>query len=145
MLGLGNAITLGFSIAYGPVLNVSNCVNGAPPYDTFANGTPTGFDAILSTTGTQLATTVDEIPFINVENYYVTFDLALNSGTAPSFNFYAAGGSTDRTVEGIQLAVAGANSFTFTANATDTVNLAFINFSTLTNYGITNLSIRQVL
>ncbi len=128
---------------FGPVLNVSNCVNG--DYTTFANGTPIGFDATSNGTSTHEAGTADEIAFVSGQKYIVTFDMVLNSGTAPVFNFRQSLGGSTITDEGAQLANAGANVFEFTVNWTGTGVLQFNNNSTATDFEITNLSVREVL
>ena len=127
---------------YGPALNVSNCVN--LDYDTFANGTPTGFDAERVGGATQSAGTADEIAVTSGRKYYVTFDMVLNSGDGPNYNFYASLLSGPNSDEGAQMSAAGANAFTFTAVDTETDVLAFINFA-VGDFEITNLLVRLVL
>lgn len=132
---------------YGSSLNVSNCENGAADndYDTFANETPTGFDAISDGSAIHVAGTADEIIMVTAKKYIVTFDVVLNSGTAPSYDLKVSLTGASRTDEGSQLATAGANSFTFTCSASVTCVLEFRNASTATNFEITNLSIREIL
>ena len=129
---------------FGPVMNVSNCVNN--DYTTFANGTPTGFDATSDGAATHEAGTSDEIPYVSGQKYRVVFDCALNGGlTAPKFNLREnlAGGNI--SVESFQNAASGANSFDFTCIATMTGVVVFLNLSTTANYEITNLSVRLIL
>jgi hypothetical protein len=128
---------------YGPVLNTSNCVND--DYTTFANATPTGFDATSDGTATHKAGTADQIPLVSGNTYLVIFDMVLNSGTGPSYDFRSdfAGGS--RTVEGAQIATNGSNSFTFTCDSSTTGILDFRNASASTDFEITNLSVREAL
>ena len=140
---LGSDLVTNGSFTLGADLNVSNCVNTSGfPYSTFANGTPTGFDAI-SNGGLQAAGTADEILIIEAQKYVVTFDLALTSGIAPEYNLFSNEVTTSRTIEGPQQSVVGANVFEFTANVEDTVALSFFNNSTIGNFQITNLSVKD--
>ena len=142
LAGGGSAIELEFTPQYGPVLNVSNCVNDS--YDTFANGTPTGFDAIYSTAGTQWAGSADEIVVVSGTQYRVEFDMVLNSGAAPDYNFVNTFGGAPVTSDAFQTATPGSNAFNFTCNSSNTSPLAFRNIAA-TNFEITNLSVREVL
>lgn len=128
-------------ISYGPVMNVSNCVNDT--YDTFANGTPTGFDAIWSTSGNQYAGTADELEVVDGEVYLVEFDMVLNSGTAP-FVTISTTFSSNIVDEGIIRATAGSNVFEWTINATTTALFYALN-QVAGDFEITNLSIRHKL
>ncbi len=131
------------NLQYGPVLNVNDCVN--QDYTTFGSATPTSFNATSDGSGNHQAGTADEIPIVDTRKYVVSFDLVLNSGTAPFYAILSGFGGTDRTVEGQQLSVNGGNAFEFTGNLTQTCLLEFKNDNTATNFEITNLSIRQVL
>ena len=127
---------------YGPGadLNVSNCAN----FDmtTFANATPTGFDATSNGSATHRAGTADEIAQVIGQKYEVSFDFVLNSGTAPSYDIQNALNTASRSDEGPQLAVVGKNKFKFTRNGSTTNGVvAFINSSTATDYEIKNLSV----
>ena len=128
---------------WGPALNVSNCEN--LDYTSFANGTPTGFDVTSNGAATHRAGTADEISVTSGLKYFVTFDMVLNSGTAPFYELRTALAGGGITVEGGQLAVVGANAFVFTANATTTGVLRFWNASTATDFEITNLLVREEL
>ena len=127
---------------YGPVLNVSNCVNDS--YDTFANGTPTGFDAIYSTSGTQAAGTADELVVVSGETYLVKFDLTLNSGAVLPWIAISTTYSSNIMVGGIFRCIAGANSWEITVNTTTTAVFYFSNTVAI-NFEITNLSVRHIL
>jgi len=122
--------------------NVSNCVNG--DYTTFANGTPTGFDATSNGVGTDEASTADEISYIKGRKYRITFDLVLNSGTAPQYILRQSTSSGNISEEGSTLAVSGSNSADMTATETTTGVVAFLNSSTTTDFEITNLKVRQI-
>ena len=130
-------------VMHGPVLNVSNCEN--LNYTTFANATPTGFDAISNGGDTHRCGTADEISITNAKVYEVTFDLVLNSGSLPEVLFAASLGGAVRSVGGAQGTSEGANYFELEATETDTAVLQFLNFSAVTDYEITNLSIREIL
>jgi len=145
---LGSDLVTNGSFTLGADLNVSNCENGSTTfaYGTFANATPSGFDAISDGSSVHIAGTADEIEFVSGQKYVVTFDCILNGGlTAPYFNFTKdLGVTTSRTVEGQQLAVNGSNVFEFTSTYTGTyVVMAFYNYSTTANYQITNLSVKN--
>ncbi len=127
---------------YGPVLNVSNCEN--TDYTTFANGTPTGFDAVSNGTATHEAGTADEISFTSGTQYYIEFDEVLNSGTAPFVNL-ASAPTTGISDEGAQVSANGSNVFTFTCNTTTTGMLVVLNTSDVSDFELTNLSVREIL
>jgi len=127
----------------GDNLNVSNCEN--VDYTTFANATPNGFDATSNGAATHKARTADEIALVSGQKYVVTFDLVLNSGTAPNCDISAHGGGASSSDEGDQTASAGANVFEFTCNQTTTGVLRFQNISTAADYSITNLSVKKYI
>ena len=139
---ISKAAIIALTESYGAVLNVSNCVNDS--YDTFANATPTGFDAIYSTAGTQWAGSADEIVVVSGTQYLVEFTLVLNSGAAPDYNLVNTFGGAPVTSDAFQTAAPGSNAFTFTCNSSNTSPLAFRNIAAA-NYEITNLSVREVL
>ncbi len=133
---------------YGEVLNVSDCVN--QDYDDgagggFANGTPTGFDAVSDGVGSDRAGTADEIIVVSGTKYRFEFDMVLNSGTAPFYDLTSTLTGGSLTSDGDQLATAGSNVFDFTCNSASTGTGRFRNVTTATDYEITNLSIRVIL
>jgi len=128
------------ALLYGSVLNVSDCENMG--YPTFANATPTGFDASDTGSGLDQAGTADEISIVNDTSYLVEFDEVLNGGVAPDVQLAA-------SLSGISLSnqeasIHGSNSFILTATGTDTAVLQFSS-SLASDYEITNLSIRKIL
>ncbi len=123
----------------GAIQNVSNCVNGT--YTTFGSATPTGFNATSNGGANHYAGTADEIVLVSGQKYVVTFDLVLNSGTAPDFDLAASLFAQAASVEGSQTSSPGSNVFKFTCNRTATGVVGFINWTTATNYEITNLSV----
>jgi len=130
----------------GAVLNVSNCANSAGSgYDTFANETPTAFDAISLSGSEKRCGTADEIEFVDAQKYVITFDLALTSGTAPHLRFTNNLEEQGRRQAGSDYqSVIGSNVVEYTANITGTGVLSFI-IVAVSNYQITNLSIKKVL
>jgi hypothetical protein len=133
----------GDKIGYGlgAVLNVSNCVN--LNYTTFTSATATGFNATSNGSTTHFGGTADEMSITSSKSYIVEFSMVLNSGTGPWFRFEDAFGSFARSNQ--VLAVNGVNRVILTATSTTTVVLAFRNISTVTNYQITNLSVKELL
>ena len=128
----------------GSNLNTNSCENN--DYTTFSGASASGFSAISNGGGTHNAGTADQIPIVLNHEYQVVFTLTLNSGTAPSYNFKTALGSTARTLEGAQLATSGVNVFTFTANAAAASTVVdFQNTSTATDYVISDLQVRKVV
>lgn len=124
------------------VMNVSNCVN--LDYTTFANATPTGFDATSDGLDVHEASTAKEIPLVSGKKYIVTFDCILNGGlTAPFFDIREAIAGTWISVEGEQTAVNGFNAFVFTSDTSITGVVGFRNKNTTGNYQITNLAITE--
>ncbi|KKM16303.1 hypothetical protein LCGC14_1687220, partial [marine sediment metagenome] len=120
-------------------LNVSNCENSN--YSSFSNATPNGFDAESDGNGTQFAGTADEISIVDTQKYVVTFNLTLNSGTAPGLVLQTAIGGEN--LASSTSSVAGNNEVEFTATGTTTGVLSFFNISTTTDYEITNLSVQK--
>ena len=110
-------------------------------YTSFSNGTPTGFDAVSDGFGVDAAGTADEIPFVSGSKYLVTFNLTLNSGTAPTYIIasFIKGGIVCSDVP--QQAVAGSNSFIFTCNLSSTGVCYWTNNNTATDFSLTNISI----
>ncbi|KKL86852.1 hypothetical protein LCGC14_1940570, partial [marine sediment metagenome] len=138
---LGSDLVTGGDFTLGADLNVSICVNNN--YTSFANATPNGFDATSNGGGMHTAGTADEISFVSGQKYIVTFDMVLNSGTAPYFDIAGDIGGGSISAEGLQLSSVGSNVFEFTCNATTTGNLVFLNAVTATDYEITNLSVKD--
>lgn len=125
--------------------NVSTMVNSG--YDTFANGTVTGFDAIKTTTGAGQveAGSVDEISITKGKSYLVYFSMVLNSGTAPTVDITQSLGGSSSTVGGGQLASAGVNIMTFVADETTTATLQFYSATgDQTDYEITLIDVHQL-
>ena len=77
--------------------------------------------------------------------YLVEFDLVLNSGTAPFYDIRGTLTGTPASVEGWQLATAGANVFEFECDVTTTGVCSFINNSAAGDFETTNISVREVL
>jgi len=127
---------------FSDVLNVSNCVN--LDYDTFANATPTGFDAISDGTSSKSGGTADEIPYVSGNKMIVTFDLVLNSDELPYVKLTKLLGGGVTTVGGAQASVEGANALTFELDWTGTGVIEVYNLDgDASDFEITNLSIRQ--
>lgn len=127
-------------------LNVSNCVNTPGHlYSTFANETPTGFDAISNGAALHAASTADEIVVVLDIRYRIRFFLVLNSGTAPTFNLYVDPDNLN-TVVGAPTTVSspGLNTLEFTCTVGATAGLSFSNNSTVTNYEVTNIAVTQI-
>ena len=152
LLANGNTITLNDTLSAemisdgvfstdGSDLNVSNCVNGN--YTTFGGASPTAFNATSNGGGMHTAGTADEISFVSGQKYIVTFDEVLNSGTAPYFDIAGDIGGGSISAEGLQLSSVGSNVFEFTSNTTTTGNLLFINSVTVTDFEITNISVKD--
>ena len=127
--------------AYGSVQNVSNCENS--DYGTFANATPTGFDAISNGAAVHDAGTADEIVITDTKQYFIEFDMVLNSGTAPFVRLRQSIPAGNLSTP--QVATAGSNAITLTATGSETGVVAFYNDSTATDFEITNLSVREVI
>jgi len=138
---LGSDLVTNGSFTLGADLNVSNCVNGN--YTTFGGASPTAFNATSNGGGMHMAGTADEISFVSGQKYIVAFDEVLNSGTAPYVDIVGSIGGGSISVEGLQLSSVGSNVFEFTSNATTTGNLLFINAVTVTDFEITNLSVKD--
>ena len=122
--------------------NVSNCVDDN--YTTFANGTPTGFDATSNGSTTHKAGTADEIVFVSGRKYLITFDLVLNSGTAPLAGLYTALSGAPVFVGSALISAAGANALLYTCDTSATGVVQFLNISTATDYEVTNLNVHQL-
>ena len=132
---------------YGPVLNVSDCVNetASNPYGTFSGASPTGFNAASNGTGNQFASTADEISLVTSETFRVTFDLVLNSGDAPNVAVF---GTTiiGAALSNIEVAVNGSNTMDLISTVTSIGVIGFWNSnSSAGDFEITNLSVRQAL
>lgn len=123
----------------GADLNISNCENDG--YTAFTNATPNGFDAISDGSAQHRAGTADEISVVDGQRYKVVFGRVLNSGSAPAYELRDSLSGASICDEGAQTAVAGTNTFVFTANATTVGVIRFVNFSSVTNYEITNLTV----
>jgi len=106
---------------------------------TFANGTPTGFDATSNGAVAHFAGTADEIPYISGEEYTASFDMVLNSGGAPAVNLTSGKTGGAISAGGWQAASAGSNVLTFTASSTTTGVLNFRANAFVTDFEITNL------
>lgn len=152
LLANGNSITLkdtlgsemisdGVFSTDGANKNVNNCVN--LDYTSFANGTPNGFDVTSNGGGTHEAGTADEITVVSGRKYIVTFDMVLNSGTAPVCCLRYDLGGTPICTEGDTTASAGANVMVFTANQTSIGVIDFRNYVSATDFEITNLSVKD--
>jgi len=141
---LGSDLVTNGSFTLGADLNVSTCAERSTPYnyDTFANATATGFDAVSDGTGsTRYAGTADEINFVSGQKYTVSFDLVLNSGAAPKYAIVAIIGGASIAGASV-LATAGHNVHEFTVDTNATGLLEFFNTSA-TDYEITNLSVKN--
>jgi len=137
---LGSDLVTNGTFTANADLQTSNCANDN--YTSFANGTPNGFDATSDGGGLHSAGTADEVSFVSGQKYVITFDLVLNSGTAPKINIYsAAGGGSAISVEGLQDTAAGYNVFEFESTFTLNGVVRLLNSSTATDFEITNLSV----
>jgi len=127
----------------GDVLNVNSCTNSN--YTTFSGGSSTGFTVTSDGGGTHAAGTADEIDLYTGGQYLVSFQLTLNSGTAPAYDFKNDFAGAGKTSDGAQTAVVGSNIHVFTANAISTTVLEFSNTSTATDYSISSLVVRELI
>ena len=120
------------------LISTGNCVND--DYTGFGNATPTGFDASSNGAATHYAGSADEIALVDTQEYIVSFDMVLNSGTAPKVRLATAYPSAWRS--GPQDAVAGHNVMEHLQSGVNTTGtVIFYNTSTETDYEITNLTI----
>jgi len=128
----------------GTELNDSGtCLNSA--YDTFANATQTGFDAISNGAGLARASCYDGVPIVSGKMYIVTFNMVLNSGNAPLVDLWSGLTGGSHTGGADQTPTAGANTMIFTATGTDSsgcVHFRHLNGSA-GNYEITNISAKE--
>ena len=135
-------ITSSITISASSNLNVSNCINS--DYTSFANATPTGFDAVSNGGGIHEAGTADEISMTSGLVYIVEFDMVLNSGTVPLCTPLTAcsGAGNYVTVEESTTPANGYNYFEFEADVTTTASVVFLCINHTTDFEITNLSVR---
>ena len=110
-------------------------------YDTFNEASLSGFHAIYSTSGTQRASTVDEINFVTGKTYQVNVDVSVVSGSIPFLRVREAV-ATNPTVFSGQL-VSGNNLVTFTSTDTFTGLLEFAS-SSASEYRVSNVSVKEV-
>lgn len=125
--------------------NVSTMVNNN--YDSTANETANGIDAVKTTTGTGQfeCGSVDEIVLVAGKQYLLTFTEVLASGVAPTVDLKASLGGATATVEGGQVSAAGANSFVFTALTSQTVVIQFASLNAdVSNYQMTLIDVHQL-
>jgi len=127
----------------GPDMNISACENSSAvpfpaPYDTFDEASATGFHAVHSTTGTQVAGTADEIVFVEGEEYVAVFTATLTSGQAPVV--IPARGLNATILAPGQDVVAGHNVYIFISNETNTGVVEFYNTAN-SEYTISDLSV----
>jgi len=111
-------------------------------YDTFNEASVSGFHAIYSTSGTQRASTVDEINFVNGKTYKVNIDVSVVSGSVPFLRAREAV-ATNPTIFSGQL-VDGSNVVTFTSTSTFTGLLEFAS-TTASEYRVSNVSVKEVI
>ncbi len=135
------------------LLNVSNCENagGANAYDTLerigGGGAPnsaTEFHAVKTTSGNDtFAGTADEIIFLGLSKYNVSFDLGLNSGTAPLYSIANTLTSGNSSEEAEQRAIAGSNFFTFTKAVSAVTGVVYFTSppGEVCDFEITNLKV----
>lgn len=126
-------------------LNVSTLVNGggANAYTTFSGASATGFSATSDGGGTHLAGTPVEVVIVSGKKYRVSFDLVLNSGTAPDYGIYATLGGGNWTGD-TQTSANGSNSYIFTATSGGTGVIQFRNATTTTDFVLSNLDVVEV-
>ena len=124
----------------GSELILSTLINSN--YDTFNEASVSGFHAIYSTSGTQRASTVDEINFVNGKTYQVNVDVSVVSGSIPFLRVREAV-ATNPTVFSGQL-VDGSNVVTFTSTSTFTGLLEFAS-SNASEYRVSNVSVKEVI
>lgn len=126
----------------GSAMNVSNCANS--DYTTFSGASATGFHAESDGGGTHECGTADEITITAGKYYIATFDMTLNSGTAPECIFATALASGDVVEGGFLTASAGSNGMIFRADTSTTGVFEFRNVSTATNFDISNLAVKEI-
>ena len=125
-------------------LNVSTLVSLS--YTTFVptiGNESTGFTATSDGLGNDFGGTADEINIVNGNMYLIEFDLTLNSGILPNECALRPDGSSS-PISRIIIPVEGNNSFYLTATSTTTGLFNFRNSSSITNYTVSNLSVKQV-
>ena len=130
--------------------NASTIINGSGgslQYDTFSGASNTGFTAAYTTSGTQLATTPDEISLTKGKRYRVKFTYTYTSGQRPRVRLStSATGSDLYTVFDINglPASTGAQSVEFDyTGSNQTAVLKFDNTSAA-SYAISNLEVVQI-
>jgi hypothetical protein len=127
---------------YGAILNVSTCENN--DYTTFSGASATGFSATSDGAAVHEAGTADEIAFISGEIYRVSFNIIINSGTAPYVNITSTFTSSISD-EGGQMVSAGLNSFEFTCNSTTTGRAVITAISAACDIVVSNLAVQKKL
>jgi len=127
--------------AYGPVMNVSDCVNS--DYTSFSGASPTGFTAESNGSSVHNAGTADEIVVSIGTELLVTFTCTLNGGVLGLLKFVdSLGFDYESNIENV---TEGVNSHTLTSAMAGTGQVEFSHSSTATNFTISNLSVREIL
>lgn len=123
----------------GATLNTSTCINGG--YTTFDGASASGFHVIWGS-GTQYASTADEIAYVNGGLFKQVFIVGSNTGALPTVsNRSGVGGG----IIGVNApAIAGVNTRYTTLLSTTTGVLQFTNTGTA-EYTVSGLDIAQVL
>ena len=109
---------------------------------TIDGASATGFHAIYSSSGTKVASTADELAWVQGKTYKITFSAVLTSGQAPSC---AAGTASGIGITGGQVATvtSGANIYLLTPGVTTTGTFYFYNTSNA-EYTISSLNITEI-
>jgi len=125
--------------------NVSALENegGASGYTEFTAIGTTGFTVVSDGGALHLAGTADEIEFVAGKKYIVEFDLVLNSGNLPGFSRITSQlGGTNWGAE-TDTPAAGHNAMIFSCTTSGTGTWQIYNSSTVTNYTLSNYSIKE--
>jgi len=128
----------------GALLNVNNFINSTGnAYDTFADQATNGFSAIKTgVAAADFAQSADELSITGGKRYQVNFDFTKFSGAFPTYDILVGEEGASRTLEGAQTAVAGYNTFRFTASLTSTALLSFTSAKAdKANYAVRNADI----
>ena len=132
-----------FTPVYGPLENVSDCVNST--YTSFSGASPTGFRAVSDGASVHRGGTADEITYNTSRSVRISMFVTLHSGTLPTVDLANAFAGSSRTEEGPQQLVEGENVIVFTPTTSSSGVLEFKSTNQAVDFTVSDLACEPVL